>query len=220
MRNIIFTTVVFFFSFNFSFSQYSYFLKGQKEMVGKGQIRNYYGSEKIKTNCIFHSDYKSEKVQLLGDLFPQLGLSGKGLFYNFDKSGLAHIIELDGRVEVFQKGNCIYALACGNLLVFIEAFEKEQAPEKVSIKNNQNPPKRREEVLLPADQNFITIRQMKKHCWMKKSYGYPQEVECHGDGTRTGVVKTILEQDKYSFLDQTEIISRGSGRWTEVFWQL
>lgn len=107
-------------------------------MVGKGQIRNYYGSEKIKTNCIFHSDYKSEKVQLLGDLFPQLGLTGKGLFYNFDKSGLAHIIELDGRIEVFQKDNCIYAVACGNLLIFIEPFQKEEIPEKVVNKNNNN----------------------------------------------------------------------------------
>jgi len=140
MRNIISFTVLFFFSFvTFSFSQYSYVQKGQKELVGK--TRNFYGSEKVKTSCNFHSDYKNEKIQFLGNLFPQLGLAGKGLFYNFDKTGMAHITELDGKLEVFQKGNCIYAVACGNLLVFIESFQKEEIPEKVpKKKDNYEPP--------------------------------------------------------------------------------
>lgn len=222
MRTIIFL-IVFFFSYCTVSGQYTWNQKGTKTLIGKE--RKYFGTEtgpeelkKIACGCEPHADYSNQGLKKLGNLSPDMGENGKGLFWNFDKQGRAHLTELEGLDKVFLKGNCVYAHACGNLLKQEELETKSPAPEKGSWKPYN--PQKEKQVFVPVEQNYIVIKQMKKHCWMKKSYGYPQSVECHGGGTTTGVVKTILEEDKYQFLDQTEIISRGSGRWTEVFWQI
>lgn len=212
MRNILFIAFGLFFSFT-AFGQYSYVLKGQKELVGKK--RNYYGSEKISSNCNFHSDYKGEKKQFLGDLFPQLGLAGKGLFYNFDKTGMAHITELDGKVEVFQKGECIYAVACGNLLLFIESYEKNIKPER---KMEQPAPQKKEWTApvskpeAPRTERMVMVQKYQTFFWQKLSYGCPQSVE-KGDKRKLGEPFLVPESELEYYLNKKSRVDMNPREW-------
>lgn len=133
------TSVVFFiaiFSFFLSSTgaaQYSYKQKGTRFLVGKE--RPYFGSEKIpgETGPFFLKINPSEVTQNLGEIFPQIGLNGRGLFYNFDPKGIAHICELEGTTKVVRNpSGKVYAVVCGNLLLFIEAFEGEKSTERIS----------------------------------------------------------------------------------------
>lgn len=132
-NNIIATLILSFFSLLSVNAQYTYKQLGTKFLVGKE--RPYFGSERIQETGPFFWKPTGEKTQFLGDIFPHIGLSGRGLFYNFDPRGLAHICELEGTTEVVRSSaGKIYATACGNLLIFIEPFQKEVVPEKVIVR--------------------------------------------------------------------------------------
>lgn len=159
MRKLYFIAFVILFSFTVS-AQYTYKLKGQKELVG--ERRNFYGTDTVNVSnlkkacgCKPHADYQNQLTQNLGNLFPDMGLRGRGLFWNFDKKGDSHLTELDGSVEIFQVNGCAYAKACGNLIKLEEFAEKIKVPEKVERKPQPEPePEQEEYVPAPKRESF------------------------------------------------------------------
>lgn len=139
MRKLLLIAFVFFFFLSSASAQYSWKQKGLKTLVGKE--RGYFGTEtrpeelkKLACGCEPHADYANQGLKFLGNLSPDMGENGKGIFWNFDKQGRAHLTELEGKDQIFLKGNCVYAYACGNLLKQEEVFEKASFPEKITKK--------------------------------------------------------------------------------------
>ncbi len=169
MRNIfLFIAFVFFFFLSSASAQYDWKQKGVKTLVGKE--RGYYGTEtrpeelkKLACGCEPHADYQNQGLKLLGNLSPDMGESGKGIFWNFDKQGRAHLTELEGKDQIFLKGNCVYAYACGNLLKQEELFEKSSLPEKRVERKPQPEPEpeaEQEEEYVPAPKKEVRDRRV------------------------------------------------------------
>ncbi len=205
MRNI-FLLIAFGFIFYFSVtaqSGYSYVPKGTRFLVGKE--RPYFGSQKVpdETGPYFKKINPDESTQNLGEIFPQIGLNGRGLFLNFSPNGIAHICELEGTTKVVrsQEGK-IYAVVCGNLLVFLEAFEGEKSPEK-TLKTEQPAPQvnksqtPKEEYLIyermPPGENFVYVRE---------AYTYARCSKWSGWGGATGKWKRLPQSEANALVDQ------------------
>lgn len=161
MRKLYFIVFVIFFYFSVAGqSEYSYKKQGTRFLVGKE--RAYYGSEKVpgETGPFFLKINSSEETQNLGEIFPQIGLNGRGLFYDWDPKGIAHICELEGTTKVVRSDSGkIYAVVCGNLLGFIEAFEEPKAPAKVERKPKPKPEAEQEEYV-PAPKKEVRERRI------------------------------------------------------------
>lgn len=228
MRNI-FLLIAFslFFSFTVS-SQYTWQQKGVKTLVGKE--RKYFGTEtrpeelkKIACGCEPHADYSGQDKKNLGNLSPDMGESGKGLFWNFDKQGRAHLTELEGSDQVFLKGPCPYVVACGNLLKEEELETKSPAPEKNLRKEQPAPEKRELDTPVskpepPVKERMVMIQKYQIFYFQKLSYGCPQSIE-QGDKRKLGEPFLIYESELEYYLNKRYIVHQTPTKWYEASYQ-
>ncbi len=116
--------------------KYGYKQLGTRKLIGKE--RPYFGSEKTSEKGPFYKKIgQNEKSYLLGHVYPNVGVNGKALFYNYGPDGFGHICEIEGDTPVFRDENGkVYALICGNLLEFITTGS-DNVPEKTQINKPQ-----------------------------------------------------------------------------------
>ncbi len=213
MRKVFFIIAFgLFFSLTITTAQsgYSYEPQGTRFLVGKE--RAYYGSQKVpgETGPFFKKINSSEETQNLGEIFPQIGLNGRGLFLNFSPNGMAHICELEGTTKVVRSSDGkIYATVCGNLLVFLEAYEGEKTPEKVLKKMEQPAPKREwvspENKLQNPPQEYVIYERMppgENFVYVREVYTYARCSKWSGWGGATGKWKRLPQSEAAALVDQ------------------
>ena len=208
MRTSIFFYIVFLLScFSLTVSgQYTWKQKGLKNLVDKE--RKYFGTEtrpeelkKLACGCDPHADYSNQGIKFLGNLSPDMGETGKGLFWNFDKQGRAHLTELEGKDQVFVKGNCVYAYACGNLLKQEELETKSPAPEKKVVINNNHQP---EKVAVEKSyQNFEkNPYQGENMVYVIEAYKFYPNTRHRGAGGLTGAFLKVTQSEAIRLVDR------------------